>query len=662
MVDPRKRPVVVVDPRAGQGPGIGGFKAESEIGDALNAGHPVYFIGFGATPVPGQQFLDVVEGQVKFFERVVELHPDAPRPFAIGNCQAGYQTLMVAMLRPDLFGPCLVAGSPMSYWQGVHGKSPMRYAGGLLGGSWLTAMTSDLGNGKFDGTALILNFDVLNPANWLWGKQYEVYTHIDTDAQHYLQFEKWWGDFIQLNGDEIQFLVDNLFIGDKLIRNQLRSHDGTTFDVRNINSPIIVFTSLEDNISPPPQTLGWILDLYRDVEDIRATGRTIVYCLNQRSGHLGLFVSTKVGAKEDEEFVQMMDVIDCLPPGLYEMVISPRPAHVPPGGFVTGDWIARFEARSLDDLRTLGRNSPEDDRAFAAVARLSELNLQIYRTFLQPFIRAVVSQPAADLAQALNPLRLSYTIFADSNPWMKGVQALAARVAASRQSVTADNPFVALQAQVSDQTIAALDVYRVARDWLAEQMFFGFYGSPFVQALLGLNAGSEVRSLPAISPEARSAQRARADAYQAKLRTGGFDEALTRAVLYVTAAERMVDQRCALALNVARQQVMHLSLIEFKVMVRDQFFVLHLEGERAVEALASLVPQADARTALLEQVQTIVGAGSPPLEAERERLARLSQVLSVPTDPPVASATSGGPSGTKGGARRSIARRISQRG
>ena len=343
-IDPRKRPVVVVDPRAGQGPGIGGFKAESEIGDALNAGHPVYFIGFGATPAPGQQFLDVVEGQVKFFERVVELHPDAPRPFAIGNCQAGYQTLMVAMLRPDLFGPCLVAGSPMSYWQGVHGKDPMRYSGGLLGGSWLTAMTSDLGNGKFDGTWLVLNFDSLNPANWLWGKQYEVYANIDTGAERFLEFEKWWGDFIQLNGDELQFLVDNLFIGDKLTRNQLQSHDGTTFDVRNITSPIIVFTSTEDNISPPPQTLGWILDLYRDVDDIRATGRTIVYCLSHKVGHLAIFVSAKVGAKQDEEFVQLMDVIDCLPPGLYEMVISPRPADVPAGGFVTGDWIARFES------------------------------------------------------------------------------------------------------------------------------------------------------------------------------------------------------------------------------------------------------------------------------------------------------------------------------
>ena len=68
-IDPRKRPVVVIDPRAGQGPGVGGFKAESEIGDALRAGHPVYFIGFGAVPEPGQQFLDVVEGQVTFFEK-----------------------------------------------------------------------------------------------------------------------------------------------------------------------------------------------------------------------------------------------------------------------------------------------------------------------------------------------------------------------------------------------------------------------------------------------------------------------------------------------------------------------------------------------------------------------------------------------------------------
>ena len=340
IIDPRKRPVVVVDPRAGQGPGIGGFKAESEIGDALNAGHPVYFIGFGATPAQGQQFLDVVEGQVKFFERVVELHPDAPRPFAIGNCQAGYQTLMVAMLRPDLFGPCLVAGSPMSYWQGVHGKNPMRYSGGLLGGSWLTAMTSDLGNGKFDGAWLILNFDSLNPANWLWGKQYEVYADIDTGAERYLRFEKWWGDFIQLNGDELQFLVDNLFIGDKLTRNQLQSHDGKTFDLRNVTSPIIVFTSLGDNISPPQQSLGWILDLYRDVDDIQATGRTIVYSLNPEIGHLGLFVSVQ-GGRQGGRGVRAADGCHRLPAARAFTRWSSR------RGRMTCPWMASSPATGL---------------------------------------------------------------------------------------------------------------------------------------------------------------------------------------------------------------------------------------------------------------------------------------------------------------------------
>ena len=47
-IENRKRPVFVIDPRAGQGPGIGGFKQASEIGNAFRAGHPVYFAGFTA--------------------------------------------------------------------------------------------------------------------------------------------------------------------------------------------------------------------------------------------------------------------------------------------------------------------------------------------------------------------------------------------------------------------------------------------------------------------------------------------------------------------------------------------------------------------------------------------------------------------------------------
>lgn len=46
QIDPAKRPYVIVDPRAGHGAGISGFKDESQVGLALRAGHPVYVIIF----------------------------------------------------------------------------------------------------------------------------------------------------------------------------------------------------------------------------------------------------------------------------------------------------------------------------------------------------------------------------------------------------------------------------------------------------------------------------------------------------------------------------------------------------------------------------------------------------------------------------------------
>ena len=40
-------------------------------------------------------------------------------------------------------------------------------------------------------------------------------------------------------------------------------------------------------------------------------------------------------------------------------------------------------------------------------------------------------------------------------------------------------------------------------------MFFGFYGSPFVQALLGITKDSVVRPVPGTSPEKLAARRSR---------------------------------------------------------------------------------------------------------------------------------------------------------
>lgn len=131
-IDARQHPVVIVDPRGGHGAGIGGFKEDSEIGESLRAGHPTYFIAFSHSPEPGQTLLDIIEAEAHFIEYVANHHPDADKPVVIGNCQAGWALMGLAAARPELPGLVIVNGAPLSYWAGVNGRNPMRYAGGLL--------------------------------------------------------------------------------------------------------------------------------------------------------------------------------------------------------------------------------------------------------------------------------------------------------------------------------------------------------------------------------------------------------------------------------------------------------------------------------------------------------------------------------------------------
>ncbi len=92
----------------------------------------------------------------------------------------------------------------------------MRYAGGMLGGSWLSSFAADMGNGIFDGAYLVENFENLNPANTLWDKYYHLYANIDTEPPRFLEFERWWGGFYLMNREEIEWITRNLFVGNKL--------------------------------------------------------------------------------------------------------------------------------------------------------------------------------------------------------------------------------------------------------------------------------------------------------------------------------------------------------------------------------------------------------------------------------------------------------------
>ena len=635
-IDANKRPFIVFDPRAGHGPGIGGMKHDSEIGVALAAGHPSYFVGFLPEPVPGQTIEDVCEAEARFVEEVVARHPNAEgKPCLIGNCQAGWQIMMMSAIHPEHVGPIMLAGSPLSYWAGGHGKNPMRYLGGLLGGTWLTSLVGDLGNGIFDGANLVANFESLHPDNTYWKKIYNLYSKIDTEPARFLEFEKWWGSPVLLNTEEMQTIADQLFVGNKLSSGELRSCDGTRVDLRNIKSPIIVFCSWGDDITPPQQALGWIVDLYEHEDEIVKAGQTIVYCLHQSIGHLGIFVSGKVATKEHGEFAQSMDMIDLMPPGLYDAVITGMDENVENPGLVQGKYLFSLEARTLDDIRKLGSNSPEDNLAFATAARVSEITQGVYATLARRVVRATVTETGAELTRRSHPNRLRFEMFADENPFMRPVADWAEAVRENRRPVNPQNPFLVLEHMVSDMITSGLEMWGKARDAATEAFFFNTYGSPVLQAMVGLRADETSVSRRIGRDAAREAAAKQAAArLEEKIDQGGLIEAAVRALIYVRLPEGKVDERGFAALKQISAELSaakRVGFVRFKEIVKEQYLILLIDAERTIAALPKLLPkerrQCEEALALVRRV--LVARGALPEEGRR-RLERIEAMFAGP--------------------------------
>jgi len=628
IVDPQKRPFIIFDPRAGHEPGIGGMKEDSEVGSTLRAGHPCYFVGFSPEPVPGQTVEHVYEAEAVFVAKVIEMHPRAEKPCLIGNCQAGWQITMMGAIYPELIGVLILAGSPMSYWAGVRGKNPMRYKGGLLGGSWATAFANDLGNGKFDGALLVQNFEGMNLANTYWKKAYSLYSKVDTEAQRFLEFERWWGSPILLNGEEIQFIVDALFIGNRLSTAKLSTSDGLRIDIRNIKAPIVIFCSQADDITPPQQALDWILDLYRTDDEIVASGQTIIYCMHRSAGHLGIFVSSSVASKEHDKFIQNIGLIEALPAGLHEAVFIEKTNETKNADLASGQHIIRFERRTLNDIRAIGCNDLEDERRFASVARLSGILRELYETFVSPTVSLLVTEDIAAAIRQANPIRMRYAMFSDRNPWLQNVSSLAEMVRQNRHTVSNNNVFLRLQNITSNQIVIALDAVREIRDRTAESMFISFYGSPLLQAVVGLNTSHRYTKhiVGRDVDRERDIQRRLAGVSQL-MEVGGLREATVRGIMYVLRGTNSIDERgYRTALKVLNNYpALSVTPTEYKNLIHSQSVFLSIDEKGALETLSSLLDNAtseDIATAL-SAIKEIIQARGDISSNAMERITHL---------------------------------------
>ncbi|MEW9582490.1 DUF3141 domain-containing protein [Paraburkholderia sp. DGU8] len=630
-VDPSKRPYLIIDPRAGHGPGIGGFKDDSQAGVALRGGHQVYFVIFFPEPEPGQTLLDVCTAEQQFVKQVRALHPQSPKPALIGNCQGGWAAMMIAASDQGDTGPIVINGAPMSYWSGAwsegEGDNPMRYAGGILGGSWLASFAADLGAGKFDGAHLVQNFENLNPANTLWDKYYHLFHHIDTEPPRFLDFERWWGDYYLMNSEEIEWITRNLFVGNKLWSGDVKGTSGKAFDLREIRSPIILFASLGDNITPPQQAFNWVADLYGSTEEIKARGQVIVGLMHQDVGHLGIFVSGKVAKKEHTQIVSVLEAIESFAPGLYGMSITER---TDADGQLA--YEVEFREHRLEEVAAhFNRFEREDEKAFEAVARLSEFNQRAYELFAQPFVQSMSNETTARLLRDFHPLRLQRWAFSDLNPWLGWLPSTASAVKTHRQPAKPDNPWCAIEQTGSEMISASLDYYRAMRDAGTEAAFFTIYANLFSLYLADSKPGAEAaretdrepRDLPFVQEALAS------------IREGGYAEAIARAAALLSRkGEPLPLSRLVTRKELAQAYANYLPDLppdQWRRIRGEQELIVSFEPEEAIATLPVLVADKKDRARLVtlldelltdEQVQS-----THPTEAQRAMFGRIREVL-----------------------------------
>ncbi len=612
--DPTKRPFVIIDPRAGHGPGVAGSKIHSEVGLALEKGHACYFVTFAPYPERDQSIADVLKAEKHFLEVVVQRHPVeiCGKPFMVGNCQGGWALFMLASAAPELVGPIMLAGTPLAYWAGRSGgQNPMRYSGGMLGGSWLSSFASDLGDGLFDGVYLIDNFESLNPANTFWSKPYHLYANVDTEAERYLHFDRWWSAPFLMTRQEIDWIVQNLFVGNRLSRAELP--DPTSEGVlnpRNIRTPIIVFASAGDNITPPPQALNWILDLYKDESDLCLHEQVIVYNIHQNTGHLGIFVSSGVADREHSALFSALDLVEFLPPGLYEAHIEDLHPDMPFAELIEGRHTITFEPRTFDDLRAFD-DGRDDEVAFETVQRVAEVNQHLYDLALAPLVQNLSTAWSAQSLRFMHPKRLERYMWSSLNPWALALRPLAEQAKQNRQPLVTENILSDLEKWFSDSVVRSLDAYRDIRDQTIESTFKQVYESPWLRAAVGLDdtrfTQHEILDRDVALHEELKALRQEVGRLQ--INEGGSAAALARLLIYMADERSFVDER---AFNLLEQLSQNAApgkklpnLDTLKATLRTQWSVMQKYPTEAIEAIPKLVPSASQRQTLWDTVSEI---------------------------------------------------------
>ena len=190
-----------------------------------------------------------------------------------------------------------------------------------------------------------------------------------------------------------------------------------------------------------------------------------------------------------------------------------------------------------------------------------------------------------------------------------------------------------MERATSSWITTCLQTFGEFRDTMTEAMFLSTYGSPWLQAAVGLGTQEAMphRIARDLVKEA-NITRLRSE-LEHRFEVGGLEEAVMRALIYIRLQEGSVDERGFAALKLIRASrpvAKQMSLARFKEIVREQFMLVCLDENRAINALPKLLgADANGRKATLDILQRVLSARGDMSDEGKRRLARVEAMFGV---------------------------------
>jgi hypothetical protein len=209
-----------------------------------------------------------------------------------------------------------------------------------------------------------------------------------------------------------------------------------------------------------------------------------------------------------------------------------------------------------------------------------------------------------------------------------------------------DNPYLKAQKQVSDQIVQALDAWRDMHDAAYEALFMNTYGSPVLQALVGLHRpGAEARPRRVRDEAHEALVQKRLENIKSRVAEGGTVEALIRIMIQVRESAQSIDERgfqMLRKIGKERRDEERVPLDRFREILKEQVFLMELDRERALAALPKLVPTDQSRRAVVEAAQQLLDVDGTLHSDELARFDQIKLLLGLETEPATRAKEAGG--------------------